>query len=48
MFRIASRAARLSGVRFCDSCAEVSTAAERARRHRDRIVSHALGQTWPR
>ena len=48
MFRINRRTARLSGVRFCDSCAEVTTAAERARLHGDRIVSHALGQMRPR
>jgi hypothetical protein len=48
MFRLSRRAARLSGVQFCDSCAEVTTAAERARLHRDRVVSHALGQLWPR
>ena len=29
MFRITRRIVRLSGVRFCDSCAEVSTAAAR-------------------
>jgi hypothetical protein len=48
MFRTARRTARLSGVRFCDSCAEVTTAAERARLHRDRIVSHAVRQMRPR
>jgi hypothetical protein len=48
MFRLTRRAASLSGVQFCDSCAEVTTAAERARLHRDRVVSRALGQSWPR
>jgi hypothetical protein len=44
MFRLT----RLSGVRFCGSCAEVTTAAERARLHRERTVTRALAQTWPR
>ena len=48
MFRITRRIVRLSGVQFCDSCAEVSTAAERARRHYERTVTGALGQAWPR
>ena len=48
MFRIARRANRLSEVRFCDSCAEVTTAADRARRHHDRTMTRALAQVWPR
>ena len=48
MFRITRRAARLSGVQFCDSCAEVTTATERARRHHERTVTRALAQTLPR
>jgi len=48
MFRITRRAARLSGVQFCDSCAEVTTAAERARLHRERTVTRALAQMRPR
>jgi hypothetical protein len=48
MFRITRRNVRLSGVQFCDSCAEVTTAAERARRHHERTVISALGQIWPR
>jgi hypothetical protein len=47
MFRLARRAARLAGVQFCDSCAEVTTAAERARLHRERVINRALAQTWP-
>jgi len=37
MFRLA----RLAGVQFCDSCTEVTTATERARRHHERTVLHA-------
>jgi hypothetical protein len=47
MFRLTRRAACLSRVQFCDRCAEVTTAAERARLHRDRVVTRALAQTWP-
>lgn len=40
MFRIArrltGRTTTPAGVQFCDSCAEVSTAADRARRRMDR------------
>lgn len=31
------RAAEVAGVRFCDACARVSTAAQRAREHHDRL-----------
>jgi hypothetical protein len=48
MFRLIRRQVRLSGVQFCDTCAEVTTAAERARLHRERAVTRALGQSWPR
>ena len=46
MFRLTRRAGRPSDVRFCDSCAEVTTAGDRARRHRDRIRAQA--QILPR
>jgi hypothetical protein len=46
MFRITRRTDRLADVRFCDSCAQVTTAAERARRHRERTVSYAQAQIW--
>jgi hypothetical protein len=48
MFRIARRTDGLADVRFCDSCAAVTTGAERARRHYERAVSRAQGQVWPR
>lgn len=35
------RATRPAGVRFCDSCAEVTTAGERARRRYDTTVARA-------
>ena len=36
MFRFPRRSAAQASVRFCDGCAEVSTAADRARRRMDR------------
>jgi hypothetical protein len=39
---------RLAGVQFCDSCTEVTTAAERARRHHERTVLHAEALLSPR
>ena len=33
-----------AGVRFCDRCASVSTAAARAAAHRERAVEHVLRQ----
>ncbi|MGI5175330.1 hypothetical protein ACQEVZ_03245 [Dactylosporangium sp. CA-152071] len=41
MFRFRRRAMRPSGVRFCDSCAEVTTADERARRRHEHTVAQA-------
>jgi len=48
MIRFFRRAGRLAGVRFCDSCAEVTTAAERARRHHERTVLRAQTLLGPR
>jgi len=48
MFRSTRRIVRLSGVRFCDSRAGVSTVAERARLHDERTATSALGQARPR
>lgn len=36
MFRITRRARTADGVRFCDGCAEVTTAAQRAERRYER------------
>ncbi|WP_426502938.1 hypothetical protein ACPPVO_35600 [Dactylosporangium sp. McL0621] len=44
MFRIARRRAAAAGVQFCDSCAEVTTADERARRRYETAVAQA--QSW--
>ncbi|MEV4465162.1 hypothetical protein AB0J51_16245 [Micromonospora echinofusca] len=38
----------LAGVRFCDSCARVSTAAERAERRYDRARTTVYTLTSPR
>ena len=46
--RLARRSAAHSGVRFCDSCAEVSTAAERARRRIDRTRADVAALAGPR
>jgi hypothetical protein len=44
MFQFLRRRSVDAGVRFCDGCAEVTTAAERADRFRDRSRTQAL--TW--
>ena len=48
MFRFTRRSAVPAGVRFCDSCAEVSTTAERARRRLDRTRAELIAMTGPR
>ena len=48
MFRIIRRRTPELGVRFCDSCAEVTTADERARRRYDRTRADVQAFTWPR
>jgi hypothetical protein len=48
MFRFTRRAARLAGVRFCDSCTAATTASERARRHHERTVLRAQTLLGPR
>jgi hypothetical protein len=45
MFRPSRRRATDPGVRFCDGCAEVSTAAQRADRLRERVRTEALAVT---
>jgi hypothetical protein len=40
MFRFARRTRTADGVRFCDSCAEVTTAEQRAARHYERARTH--------
>jgi hypothetical protein len=44
MFRINRRRTVAAGVQFCDSCAEVTTADDRARRRYDTTVAQA--QSW--
>jgi hypothetical protein len=48
MIRLPRRAAPTAGVRFCDSCAEVTTPADRARRYLDRAVLRAHTALGPR
>ena len=48
MFRFPRRQARQSGVQFCDGCAEVSTAAERAQRRFDRTRAELTALAGPR
>lgn len=49
MFGSTRRSSALrAGVRFCDSCAQVSTAAERAQRHYDRARTTAYTLISPR
>jgi hypothetical protein len=48
MFRFARRTARPTGVQFCESCTEVTTAVERARRHHERAVLRAQMLLGPR
>lgn len=43
MLRV-TRWATGTGVRFCDSCGEVTTADQRVRRHLDRVRARA--QSW--
>ncbi|GIJ63340.1 hypothetical protein [Virgisporangium aurantiacum] len=44
MFRISRRPPVETGIRFCDRCAEVTTAAQRARDRHDRARTAAY--TW--
>jgi hypothetical protein len=37
-----------AGVRFCEGCAQVTTAARRACRRHDRIRAQAAAWAWPR
>jgi hypothetical protein len=48
MFRFTRRPASQAGVRFCDSCAEVTTREDRARRRYDRTRIDTLTVTGPR
>jgi hypothetical protein len=48
MFRLTRRPAPQTGVRFCDSCAEVTTLDERARRRYDRARDDTLALSGPR
>ena len=48
MFRFTRRSAPLTGVQFCESCTEVSTAGERARRHHERVILRAQTLLGPR
>lgn len=47
MFRITRRRPVETGVRFCDGCAEVTTAAQRAERRAERTRSQAMTWTAP-
>jgi hypothetical protein len=47
MFRL-SRRPVAAGVRFCDTCTEVSTAEERARRRQDRTRAQISALLGPR
>jgi hypothetical protein len=47
MFRITRRRPTEAGVRFCDGCAEVTTAAQRAERHHERTRTRALAWALP-
>jgi hypothetical protein len=47
MFRLSRRSGD-AGVRFCDSCTEVSTAEERARRRQDRTRTQISALLGPR
>ena len=47
MFRINRRRAADAGVRFCDGCAEVTTAAHRAERRLERTRTQALVWALP-
>jgi hypothetical protein len=48
MFRFTRRPTTQAAVRFCDSCAEVTTLDERARRRFERARTDALAVTGPR
>jgi hypothetical protein len=48
MFRIIRRRPAGSGVLFCDACANVSTAAQRAERRRARTRDRVLAWSLPR
>lgn len=48
MFWTSRRTRRMAGVRFCDSCTEVTTSADRARRDRDRTLERAQSLLGPR
>ncbi|MEQ4306154.1 hypothetical protein ABNF97_33020 [Plantactinospora sp. B6F1] len=48
MFRLFRRRSPLAGVRFCDGCAEVTTAEQRARRRYDRGHTDTYPLTLPR
>jgi hypothetical protein len=48
MFQFPRRRAVEAGVRFCDECAAVTTAAQRADRLRDRTRTQALAWTHVR
>jgi hypothetical protein len=48
MLRFTRRSAPQPGLRFCDSCAEVSTTAERARRRFERTRAELTAVTGPR
>ena len=48
MFRFPRRSTPQAGVQFCDSCAEVSTTAERAQRRVDRTRAELAALTGPR
>ena len=48
MFRFPRRPAAQAGVQFCDGCAEVSTAAERAQRRVERTRADLAAMAGPR
>jgi hypothetical protein len=48
MFRFGRRPVADAGVRFCDSCTEVSTAEGRARRRLDLSRAHIAAVIGPR
>ena len=48
MFRFPRRSAAPAGVQFCDSCAEVSTTAERAQRRVERVRADLAALAGPR
>jgi hypothetical protein len=48
MFRFPRRSAASARVQFCDGCAEVSTAADRAQRRVERIRAELTALAGPR